>query len=177
MRSAISAVLVALLFILTSCTAESAEGIFDYQKSLSKVEGTLSRGGETYGVILSFEKDEGGTNNLTSIELTSPETLSGFIFERTAEGIRISTGKVSLLKGSFETKKIFEAEKMFTLSAEDIVSIKTDEDGNTVTTGENGSYKWKVHTAKDGLPARITVSDGNGESTLEIKSIKSNKNK
>lgn len=171
MRSAISAVLVALLFILTSCRAESSEGIFDYQKSLSRVEGTLSRGGETYGVILSFEKDEGGMNDLTSIELTSPKTLSGFIFERTAEGIRVSTGKVSLLKGSFEAEKIFDTEKMFTLSAEDIVSIKTDEGGDTVATGENGSYKWKVHTAKNGDAKEIIISDGSGETALEIKSI------
>lgn len=173
MKSVVCFLLILFTILLCSCAvATDTEGMFDYQISVSRVEGTLKCGSETYGVILDFERSEGKNAILKSVEYTSPESISGLVFEKDEDKIAVKAGGISISGENLDREKIFFAEKMFSLNAEDIISISKDENGSTVTVGENGSFKWQAVASKDGTPKKITVSDGKEEEELEIENIK-----
>lgn len=160
------------LLTLSSC-GESTEGFLDYQKSARRVDGVLVYGGCEYGVTMEFKKisEESDEIRLRRLEYTSPEEISGLVFERDGEKITGALLDIRIFGEYYDAEKIFFAEKLFSLKNEDIYKISAKKDGITVGQGKNEECLWEVTTGKDGLPQSIVYECPFGELELKIKKI------
>ncbi len=160
------------LLSLSACT-QSTEGFFDYQKTVRRVDGVLCFDGCEYGVILEFKKatEDEKPKQCRRLEYTSPEEVSGLVFERDGDKISAALLDIRISGEYFDCEKIFFAEKLFSLKEEDLYSISGGEDGTTVGQGKNEECLWQVTTGKDGLPKNIVYEEAFGEIEMKIERI------
>ncbi len=172
MRISAACALALSLLLLCSCGGEAkTEGVFDYQSTVSRLEGTLEKNGGEYGVIMFFEKEEKGENVCKKIEFTSPETVKGVTFEKTEVGIVASAGDAAISDSPFAEEEVFSPCRLLALAEKDIIKIEKGSEGDTVITGENGHFRWRAQTSEEGAPMVLSLNDGSGEERLEIQKI------
>lgn len=127
------------------------------------------------GVIMEFknptQEGEGFARQLRRIEYTSPEEISGLVFERDGDKITGAILDISISGEYYDSEKIFFAQKLFSLKKEDIYNISAKKDGTTVALGKNEECLWEVTTDRDGLPKSIVYEGSFGEVGLKIEKI------
>lgn len=173
MKKRVLLALICVSFLLLSSCKESADGFFDYQNNVRRVDAALCYEGVEYGVIMEFKKvsEEDPQKKLCRLEYTFPSEVSGLVFERDGAGVSATVLDINISGEYYDPEKIFFSERLFSLKEEDLYSISAKKDGDTVGRGKNEECLWEVTTGKDGLPKSIVYEGSFGEIELKIEKI------
>ena len=137
---ALKKIIIPLILILCLSACNGSSELFEYQQSAAGYNAVISYMGEEFSAVITLSPLNEGARDSLSIEYTEPESISGYTVKREGENYLACISGLEIPGTSESLPQLVYTDALFSLSSENITSIDTDGDGNTVVKVSQGDF-------------------------------------
>lgn len=148
-----------IIIVLTLSSCESKGNIFEYQNGGGVYEGEISYLGEDYSVVITLSAMADGEREKVEIEYVTPESVTGYRVKREGDKYYAVVSDLEIPVTSTSLPQLSYTDALFSLRDENVSSIETDGNGNTVVKADCGDFGAEAEAvfSSDGKPISLAL--------------------